>query len=174
MLSNWDRNGPASAAGPGGWNDPDMLEVGNGGMTTTEYISHFSLWCGGKAPLLIGCDITNMTNDTKMILMNEEAIAVNQDPLGIQVSEVANDSSADTNVYAGELMNGDIAVVMLNRNTNTQSISVSWAELNITDSTAKYVIRDLWQHKNLTTTSGSYTASVESHGVAFLRLYPVS
>ena len=54
MLSNWDHNGPASDAGPGGWNDPDMLEVGNGGMTTTEYITHFSLWCIGKAPLLIG------------------------------------------------------------------------------------------------------------------------
>eukprot|EP00484_Ammonia_sp_Unknown_P010416 CAMPEP_0197075860 /NCGR_PEP_ID=MMETSP1384-20130603/211824_1 /TAXON_ID=29189 /ORGANISM="Ammonia sp." /LENGTH=387 /DNA_ID=CAMNT_0042514709 /DNA_START=26 /DNA_END=1189 /DNA_ORIENTATION=+ len=178
MLSNWDRNGPAKAAGPGGWNDPDMLEVGNGGMTTTEYITHFSLWCAGKAPLLIGCDITKMSNDTQMILMNAEAIAVNQDKLGIQVSEVASDSSQQTNVYAGDLLNAnnpslrDIAVVMLNRNSNTQSVQVTWTQLNITDNSAKYVVRDLWKHENVTTTSGSYSASVDSHGVAFLRLYP--
>ena len=173
MLSNWDHNGPSIAAGPGGWNDPDMLEVGNGGMTTTEYITHFSLWCAGKAPLLIGCDITKMSDDTKMILMNEEAIAVNQDPLGIQVTQVASDSSKQTNVYAGGLMNDEIAVVMLNRNSNTQSISVTWSELNITDSNAKYTIRDLWAHKNISTTSGSFEASVDSHGVAFVRMYPV-
>lgn len=71
-------------AGPGGWNDPDMLEVGNGGMTTDEYRSHYSLWAISKAPLLIGCDITNMTNDTWDILTNEEVIAVNQDELGEQ------------------------------------------------------------------------------------------
>ena len=69
-------------SGPGGWNDPDMLEVGNGGMTTVEYQSHFALWALLKAPLIIGCDITNMSEDTKNILMNEEVIAVNQDSLG--------------------------------------------------------------------------------------------
>ena len=71
-------------AGPGGWNDPDMLEVGNGGMTPIEYKTHFGLWCISKAPLLIGCDITNMSNDTKKILMNKEYIAINQDKLGEQ------------------------------------------------------------------------------------------
>ena len=71
-------------AGPGGWNDSDMLEVGNGGMTTTEYKTHFSLWAISKAPLLIGCDITNMSQEIKDILTNSEVIAVNQDPLGEQ------------------------------------------------------------------------------------------
>ena len=71
-------------AGPGGWNDPDMLEVGNGGMTLTEYKTHFGLWSISKAPLLIGCDITKMSQEIKDILTNPEVIAVNQDPLGIQ------------------------------------------------------------------------------------------
>ena len=71
-------------AGPGGWNDPDMLEVGNGGMTLTEYKTHFALWAISKAPLLIGCDITTMTEDIKKILTNPEVIAINQDKLGEQ------------------------------------------------------------------------------------------
>jgi len=71
-------------AGPGAWNDPDMLEVGNGGMSTVEYTSHYSLWAIAKAPLIIGCDMTNMDKDTLAILSNKEVIAVNQDPLGIQ------------------------------------------------------------------------------------------
>jgi alpha-galactosidase len=74
-------------AAPGGWNDPDMLEIGNGGMTTNEYEVHFTLWCLAKAPLLIGCDISRMSSDTFRILTNSEAIAVNQDPLGVQVCE---------------------------------------------------------------------------------------
>jgi alpha-galactosidase len=68
--------------GPGGWNDPDMLEVGNGGMNDSEYRAHFSLWALVKAPLLIGCDLASMTDETRTILMNKEIIAVNQDPLG--------------------------------------------------------------------------------------------
>ena len=105
MLHNINKNDQwAEYGGPGGWNDPDMLEVGNGGMSTNEYIAHFSLvspffwnlrlsfinpiqnrlWCLAKAPLIIGCDVTNMSPDTKMILTNNEAIAVNQDPRGIQ------------------------------------------------------------------------------------------
>ena len=71
-------------AGPGGWNDPDMLEVGNGGMSLTEYKTHFSLWAISKAPLIIGCDITKMSQDIKDILTNPEVIAINQDPLGEQ------------------------------------------------------------------------------------------
>jgi hypothetical protein len=85
MTSRLDDNEPLYPfAGPGGWNDPDMLEVGNGGMTTDEYQSHFSLWALMKAPLIIGCDITKMSNDTFNILSNEEIIAINQDPMGVQ------------------------------------------------------------------------------------------
>jgi hypothetical protein len=82
-----------SYAAPGGWNDPDMLEIGNGGMTQTEYISHFSLWCLAKAPLLIGCDITSMTTETFSILTNSEVIAVSQDKLGKEGHKVFSSSS---------------------------------------------------------------------------------
>ena len=85
MISSIDTNNKYyKNAGPGGWNDPDMLEVGNGGMTLTEYKTHFSLWAISKAPLIIGCDITKMNNEIKNILINPEVIAVNQDPLGVQ------------------------------------------------------------------------------------------
>jgi hypothetical protein len=85
MMTKLDQNAPLyNYAGKGAWNDPDMLEVGNGGMTNDEYITHFSLWAIMKAPLIIGCDITNMSAETKNILMNTEVIAINQDPLGQQ------------------------------------------------------------------------------------------
>eukprot|EP00026_Physarum_polycephalum_P007276 Phypoly_transcript_07334.p1 GENE.Phypoly_transcript_07334~~Phypoly_transcript_07334.p1 ORF type:complete len:529 (-),score=81.06 Phypoly_transcript_07334:65-1420(-) len=91
MLNNFDINNEwFKQAGPGGWNDPDMLEVGNGGMTNTEYVSHFSLWAIAKAPLLIGCDVTHLDSATLAILTNSEVIAVNQDPLGVQGSKVAS------------------------------------------------------------------------------------
>jgi alpha-galactosidase len=98
IIDNWhsamsilDQNNRwAAYAGPGGWNDPDMLEVGNGGMTTAEYRSHFGLWALMKAPLLVGCDVTKMSDDVRAILTNPEVIAVNQDPLGVQGRKVAS------------------------------------------------------------------------------------
>jgi hypothetical protein len=85
MMTKVDQNAPLyKYASKGAWNDPDMLEVGNGGMTNDEYITHFSLWAIMKAPLIIGCDITNMSAETKNILLNTEVIAINQDPLGQQ------------------------------------------------------------------------------------------
>eukprot|EP01083_Nonionella_stella_P136015 413728_1 len=171
MLSNWDHNGPAASAGPGGWNDPDMLEVGNGGMSTTEYITHFSLWCIGKAPLLIGCDITSMTNDTKMILMNEEAIAVNQDKLGVQCTEKWTGNDGEYNVYSAPLINDEVAVVLLNRMETSGNISVSWQQLGL-EPTQKYVVRDLWKHKNVGTMDKGYGTTVEGHGAVFVKLSP--
>ncbi|KAK8269710.1 hypothetical protein V6Z12_D11G148500 [Gossypium hirsutum] len=85
MISRADQNELyAQYARPGGWNDPDMLEIGNGGMTKDEYIVHFSLWAISKAPLLLGCDIRNMTQETIEIISNKEVIAVNQYSYGIQ------------------------------------------------------------------------------------------
>lgn len=101
MLSNFDINNEWYAqAAPGGWNDPDMLEVGNGGMTNTEYTSHFSLWAISKSPLLIGCDVTKMTNETLTIITNKEVIAVNQDPLGKAAPKVASYPAENGNVTA--------------------------------------------------------------------------
>ncbi|CAF1411784.1 unnamed protein product [Adineta steineri] len=98
MIHNIDINNEfADKAGPGGWNDPDMLEVGNGGMTVDEYVSHFSLWAISKSPLLIGCDVNKMSNTTLSILTNSEVIAVNQDSLGVQGKKVAFQSSQSPN-----------------------------------------------------------------------------
>lgn len=103
----------ADFAGPGGWNDPDMLEVGNGGMSEGEYKVHFSLWALMKAPLLIGCDIRNLTNVTKQILTNSEVIAVNQDPLGIQGRRVRHIGLHE--IWAGPLSLGRVVVALVNR-----------------------------------------------------------
>ncbi|KAH6795999.1 hypothetical protein C2S51_036985 [Perilla frutescens var. frutescens] len=89
MVSRADQNEVyADYARPGGWNDPDMLEVGNGGMTKNEYIVHFSIWAMSKAPLLIGCDVRNISKDTMEIIANKEVIEVNQDKLGVQAKKV--------------------------------------------------------------------------------------
>ena len=105
-------------AGPGGWNDPDMLEVGNGGMTTTEYKTHFGLWAISKAPLLIGCDVTQMSQDTKEILTNPEVIAVNQDPLGIQGKKIKKTKIDFPEGVEPKLINSELIVDECNGKIN--------------------------------------------------------
>ncbi|KAF3956551.1 hypothetical protein CMV_018330 [Castanea mollissima] len=102
MISGIDANDVyADYARPGGWNDPDMLEVGNGGMTNDEYIAHFSLWAISKAPLILGCDVRNMTKETFDIISNKEVIAVNQDRLGVQGKKVRMEGDIEN--WAGPL-----------------------------------------------------------------------
>ncbi|XP_065828019.1 uncharacterized protein [Oscarella lobularis] len=172
MISRADQNDKWwSYAGPGGWNDPDMLEVGNGHMSTTEYITHFSLWCLMKAPLLIGCDITNLSNDTLMILTNEEAIAVNQDSMGVQGHKVMSNNSLE--VWAGPLSGNAVAGIFLNRGNKTDDITADFKLFNVTSKSANF--RDLWQHKDLGSFSSSFTAhGVPSHGVMFVKITPSS
>jgi len=133
MLNNLDVNNLwADQAGPGGWNDPDMLEVGNGGMTTTEYKSHFSLWAMIKAPLLIGCDVTALSGEMLSILTNPEVIEVNQDPLGKQARLVASYPPKDNfeNVTEGT----DVTA-----RACTSGISQQWY-WNTTDLTIRHVL----------------------------------
>uniref|UniRef100_A0A7S4IS01 Alpha-galactosidase n=1 Tax=Vannella robusta TaxID=1487602 RepID=A0A7S4IS01_9EUKA len=157
-------------AGPGGWNDPDMLEVGNGGMTTTEYISHFSLWSLMKAPLIIGCDVITMDATTRGILTNTEVIAVNQDSRGIQ-GKLIRSPTDTTEVWAGPLTNGNVAAILFNRGRSAANITMEWDDLNIIPSVTASV-RDLWAHKDLGTFSRSYTGLVESHGVLMFKIIP--
>ncbi|KAL6123480.1 hypothetical protein ACLB2K_076002 [Fragaria x ananassa] len=135
----------ASYAGPGGWNDPDMLEVGNGGMSYQEYRAHFSIWALMKAPLLIGCDVRNMTAETFEILSNEEVIAVNQDSLGVQGRKV-NVSGTDGvyQVWAGPLSGHRLAVALWNRGSTTKTITAKWEALGL-QSSISVSVRDLWQ-----------------------------
>ncbi|KAK9282739.1 hypothetical protein L1049_010959 [Liquidambar formosana] len=142
MTSRADLNDIwASHAGPGGWNDPDMLEVGNGGMSTEEYRSHFSIWAIAKAPLLLGCDIRSMDNETFQLISNKEVIVVNQDKLGIQGKKVKK--SGDREVWCGPLSDNKVAVVLWNRGSPKATITANWNEIGLQSSTVVDA-RDLW------------------------------
>ena len=159
-----------SFAGPGHWNDPDMLEVGNGGMTADEYRAHFSLWAMMAAPLIAGNDVAHMSAETGSILMNKEVIAVDQDPLGHAGRRVRKEG--DLEVWARELANGDRAVLLLNRGGSAASIHFSLAEVGLPDSLTLRA-RDLWAGREAGSVQGGYTAeSVPSHGVVMLLLRP--
>lgn len=156
-------------AGPGHWNDPDMLEVGNGGMTDTEYRAHFSLWAMMAAPLIAGNDVANMDAATRDILLNREVIAIDQDTLGIQGRRVRK--TGDLEVWAKPLAGGGRAVLLLNRGPGPAEITADWADLDYPRH-LKAKIRDLWAHKDLPSRAGAYTATVPSHGVAMITVQP--
>jgi len=173
FTSNLDQNDRWwNYSGPGQWNDPDMLEVGNGGMTTNEYTSHFSLWCLIKSPLLIGCDVTVMSSATKDILTNSEVIALSQDDLGVQGHRIT--ATGTSEVWSGPLMKGNIATILFNRGTASANISVSFSEHLGLNPDASVNIRDLWAHKDLGTFSNSYSAVVASHASQTLLLTPMT
>jgi len=152
-------------AGPGHWNDPDMLEVGNGELTYEENKAHFSLWSILAAPLMLGNDVRDMTPEVHEILTNEEVIAVNQDPLGRQGRKVRDDG--DLEVWSKELADGSRAVVLFNRSNEEADISFSWTEIGY-PGYLSLKVRDLWQHEDLGTFDGSHSARVPSHGVVML------
>ncbi len=156
-------------AGPGHWNDPDMLEVGNGGMTSTEYKSHFSLWCILAAPLIAGNDVRQMTPEIKMILTNKELIAVDQDPLGKQGARVRKDG--DSEVWSRQLKNGSRAVVLFNRGPIPAEISVTWEEIGYAPR-MEAEVRDLWAGKKLGKYSGGFSSRVASHDVVVINVMP--
>jgi alpha-galactosidase len=156
----------ADYAGPGHWNDPDMLEVGNGGMTDLEYRSHFSLWAIMAAPLLIGADLRKVTPETFEILENREVIAVDQDELGIQGKVVRNEGG--NYVLVKPLSNGDKAVLLFNENDSAAGISVTATELGLARTTG-YQVRDLWA-KTTTHTAGEISAALPPHGSAMFRV----
>jgi len=161
--------GLESYAGPGHWNDPDMLEVGNGELTLDENRAHFSLWCMLAAPLMMGNDIRKATPEILEILLNKEAIAVNQDPLGRQGVKVRDDG--DLEVWSKVLHDGSRAVVLFNRSPRKTNIGVLWTEIGYPSHlTAK--VRDLWQKKDLGPSKGGYAADVPSHGVVMLKIAP--
>jgi alpha-galactosidase len=144
MLGIVKQNAPLDAyGGPGHWNDPDMLEIGNGGMTDTEYRSHFSLWAIMAAPLLIGSDLRNASAPTLTILSNREVIAVDQDPLGKQGRMISN--AGGHWVFAKPLQNGDVAVALFNETAQAASISTSAAAAGLPQRDG-YGLHDLWKH----------------------------
>jgi len=166
IINSIDQNSRyTNSAGPGAWNDPDMLEIGNGGCTTEEYRTQMSMWCMMASPLLAGNDIRTMSQATKDILLNKEVIAINQDSLGKQGSRVK--SSNGNEIWVKPLGDGSKAVALLNRNSGTSSITVNWSDIGITGSAN---VRDLWAKSDKGSFASSYTASVPSHGTIVLKI----
>ncbi|GAB3408624.1 NPCBM/NEW2 domain-containing protein [Flindersiella endophytica] len=160
-------------SGPDGWNDPDMLEVGNGGMSETEYRAHFSLWALLNAPLLAGNDLRTMSGATTRMLTDPDVIAVDQDWGGSQGSKRRDDGTAE--VWAKPMSassGGGVAVVLLNRDSRTQTIAASPAELDLPGA-RRYAVHDLWA--NTTVESGGVVrATVPAHGAAMFVVRPSS
>ena len=154
-------------AGPGHWNDPDMLEVGNGGMTETEYRSHFTLWAMLAAPLMAGNDVRDMPSAIRDILTAPEVIAVDQDATGHQATRVRSDGSSE--VWVRPLAGADTrAVLLFNRGPEAGEIAVGWGEAGLAAGGAR--VRDLWARRDLGVFDGGFRAPVEPHGVALLRV----
>ena len=177
IQDSWDsltavldkQRGIAGHAGPDGWNDPDMLEVGNGGLTLDECRAHFSLWSLLAAPLMAGNDLRAMNDDVRSILTAPEVIAVDQDPLGRQGDLLR--SSGGSEVWARELEGGSRAVVLLERGPVTREIGVSWPELGW-DPAAEVTVRDLWERADLGAFREGFATPVPAHGARMLRLTP--
>jgi len=168
MLGILKKNLPlAPYAGPGHWNDPDMLEVGNGGMTDTEYRSHFSMWSIMAAPLLIGYDLRKASQATFDILDNKEVVAVDQDPLGKPGAVVS--SEAGRWVVAKEMKDGSRAVALFNESGTAQRIGTTAGAVGLPAADA-YTLRDLWQHRSYNT-AGTISATVPAHGTVLVRVW---
>ena len=155
----------AEFAGPGHWNDPDMLEIGNGGMSPDEYKTHFSLWAMIAAPLIAGNDVRAMSPEVKAVLLNKELIAVDQDSLGSAGKRVK--VMGDVEIWTRPLSNGDIAVALFNRSNREIRAVVDWKTLGL-DGTRS--IRDLWAHSDRGNSAGTFSEVVAAHGVTMLRL----
>jgi alpha-galactosidase len=161
--------GLESFAGPGHWNDPDMLEVGNGGMTLTEYRAHFSLWAMLAAPLIAGNDLRDMKPEIRQILTHKEVIAVDQDPAGIEAHRVRK--NGDLEVWSRPLQDGSRAVILLNRGAKDAEIGVTWQELGYPAHLSAH-LRDLWQQKELGEHKGEFSATVAPHDVVMVTVRP--
>lgn len=153
-------------ASPGHWNDPDMLEVGNGGMTDTEYRSHFSLWSIMAAPLLIGTDLRTIKPDALQILLNKDVIAVDQDPLGVQGRQVRDANGI--HVIVKPLKDGSRAVVVFNENDAARPVAVAASEIGLKPD-MHYELRDLWAHTQANG-DGSIKVELPAHATAMYRI----
>lgn len=166
MMGNVNSQEPrADKAGPGAWNDPDMLEVGNGGMSPAEYRTHLSLWAIVAAPLIAGNDLRSMNEDTKAILMNKEVIAIDQDPLGKQGRRVAK--QGDIAVWLRPLQGNAYALALVNEGAAEAEAKINWAGLQLPNNLKA---RDLWEKKDLGKLADGYSARIPSHSVVLLRL----
>jgi alpha-galactosidase len=160
-------------AGPGHWNDPDMLVVGMvgwgnlhpTGLTPNEQYTHISLWCLLCSPLLIGCDMAQLDEFTLNLLTNDEVLEVSQDPLGKQAGRVAKADNLE--VWAKAMEDGSMAVGLFNRGESEKPVTAKWSDLGLT---GKQIVRDLWRQKDLGEIDNEFSASVGRHGVVLVRV----
>ena len=171
------QEGLRAYAGPGHWNDPDMLEAGNGSLTATESRAHFTLWCMLAAPLIAGNDLRTMSKGTLEILTNNEVIAIDQDSLGIQGFRHAGPDSLET--WYKPLKGGDWAVCFFNRGSKPLHIGHDWkkdvthddvAGLELNCARHTYSLRDVWKKTRIGTTADGLAATIAPHDVLMLRL----
>jgi alpha-galactosidase len=163
IAIGFSQAGLSKYGGPGHWNDPDMLEVGNGKMTEDEYKTHMSLWVLLAAPLLAGNDLSKMTEADKSLLMNKEAIAIDQDPLGKQGDRLYE--SGDLDVWTKPLSGGRVAVGLFNRSWSVRDVSVNLAEIGFKNGGT---VRDVWKQKDLGHKSGVFTDTLVKHSATLL------
>lgn len=184
IMTILDQNAPLRKyAGPGHWNDPDMLEVGNG-MSVNEDRAHFTLWCMMAAPLILGNDICNMSDDTRAIILNRQVIAIDQDKLGVQGLRLKSENGIE--YWFKPLVNGEWAFCLLNRSLEPQTVTIDWQQLCFTDEEVSklstdfdkkvYTITDLWaanaKQAKAGTTAKTKKVNVPSHDVVLYRLTP--
>jgi alpha-galactosidase len=162
----FSQNDLAQWAAPGHWNDPDMLEIGNGGMNENEYRVHMSVWSLLAAPLIAGNDLRTMTQPIKEILMNREVIAIDQDKAGKQGKRVSGSGEQET--WVRELSDGAHAIALFNRSSEPAKIAIKWADAGLP--AAPRHVRDLWTHADLNATGDGWASEVPAHGVVLLRV----
>lgn len=155
-------------AGPGHWNDPDMLAVGNNDMPENEARAHFSMWCMLAAPLMAGNDLRAMSVNDQDILTNKELISVNQDVLGIQGFKI--EDLGHFEIWQKPLKNGDIAICLFNRDIVNKKYKVNWSNIKIKDFSGVYQVKNLWKNKIIGSTNFEFTVEIPSRYVVVLRL----
>ncbi|MBN2214862.1 MAG: glycoside hydrolase family 27 protein [Bacteroidales bacterium] len=168
-------------AGPGHWNDPDMLEIGNGGQTISEYRAHFSLWCMLAAPLMAGNDLRDMDESIRLLLTNKEVIAINQDTSGMQAFKFLD--YGDLEIWVKALSNDEASFCFLNRSNAPVNLEFNWRQFGLYHFSFAnsrfnlrkndYQIRDLWKHKNTGTTADVLSASIGGHDILMVRLMAI-
>jgi alpha-galactosidase len=164
-LIGFSQNGLEKFAGPGHWNDPDMLEVGNGGMDRDEYRTHMALWALLSAPLLAGNDLRSMSAETKEMLTNREVLAVDQDSKGVQGHRIWEEGPLE--IWAKPLADQSQAVGLFNRSEAALKMTLDFKAIGLSGA-AK--VRDLWEHKDIGMVQDTYTVEVRKHGVVLLKV----
>jgi alpha-galactosidase len=170
--------GKRPSSGPGHWNDPDMLEVGNG-LSPAEERAHFSMWAMLSAPLIAGNDLKAMSKDTRAVLTNHDVIAVDQDALGIPAFR--HSASDGIEIWFKPLEQGEWAMAVLNRNSARRDVTFDWSRASVSDGLSKrdahfdrdtYTLDDLWAHRRVGDTRKTLTLKLEAHDIAMYRLTP--